>query len=91
MAEHKSYFDHDSSDPLQCAQCGWTGPAGDAFHEAYRELMDFVCPRCDTMLLIVPYPTVDEMRRYAAAGNEKAVRELAEFERLADEADRREA
>ena len=90
MAKHQSYFEHSSSDPLQCPQCGWSGTAGDAANEMYRELMDFSCPSCDTMLLIVPYPTIDEMRRYAAAGNEKAKRELAEFERLADEAAKRE-
>jgi hypothetical protein len=46
----------------------------------YSELMDFVCPRCKTMRLIVSYLTVDEMREYAAAGSEKAIREIAAAE-----------
>jgi hypothetical protein len=34
------------------------------------------------MLLVVTYQTLDEMRRYAAAGNQKAIRELADYEQL---------
>ena len=47
--------------------------------------MDFRCPDCDRIILIVSHPTVAEMREYAAAGNEKAIRELADFERRASE------
>ena len=38
------------------------------------------CPRCDRMLLIVPYPTRAETEEAAAAGNEEAIAELKRTE-----------
>ena len=84
MAIHRPYFEHELSDPARCEVCGWAGTAEEAAGELYQELMDFRCPDCDRIILIVSYPTVAEMREYAAAGNEKAIRELADFERLAN-------
>ena len=85
MAIHRPSYEHELSDPARCQDCGWTGTAQEAFGEIYRELTDFRCPDCDRLILIVPHVTVAEMREYAAAGNEKAIRELADFERRANE------
>ena len=87
MAEMRSYFADDDSEALTCPVCGWSGRACRAGQEYFDELMHYECPECQKILRIVPYPTVDEMRAWAARGNEKAIRELAEFERLPERVD----
>ena len=42
----------------------------------FDELFDVCCPSCDTMLLIVGYPTFAEIEEAAKRGNEEALREL---------------
>ena len=84
MAEMRSYFADNDTETLMCPVCGWSGRARAAGKEYFRELMHYECPSCRKVLRIVPYPTVDEMRAWAAAGNEKAIRELAEFDRLSE-------
>ena len=37
---------------LEC-ECGWKGKAADIGGELYEALLDFECPKCDKMLLIV--------------------------------------
>jgi hypothetical protein len=59
-------YDYDEQAPLECPVCHWAGLAGDGAREYYRELFDVSCPRCDNMLLIVPYPT-DEETKYCEA------------------------
>lgn len=77
-AEVIRYYAYDESSDLTCWKCGWRGPARDASQETYRELFDVSCPRCDKMLLIVPFPTADETKVAAAAGNHVAKENLPE-------------
>ena len=51
MAQHMSYEEYrEQQDTLRLScDCGWEGTA----KEAYGELLDFNCPECDKMLLIV--------------------------------------
>jgi hypothetical protein len=74
MAEIMQYFDYSESMPLTCA-CGWAGPVKDAPMEISERdpLFDRSCPRCGTMLLIVPYPTFEQTREAAEAGNTEAI------------------
>jgi hypothetical protein len=65
------YGEYSESMELVCP-CGWTGPARDAPMEMHNDLFDRSCPECDTMLLIVPYPTTAQTLAAAAAGNEEA-------------------
>lgn len=37
---------------LSC-ECGWEGKANEAYRELHEALLDFKCPICDKMLLIV--------------------------------------
>lgn len=37
---------------LKC-NCGWEGKPMDAFNEMYTDVVDFECPKCEKMLLIV--------------------------------------
>jgi hypothetical protein len=75
-----SRYDYDEAMPLQCDRCGWTGPASAGDKNFFDELFDISCPKCDAMLLIVPYPTDEETKQAAAAGNEKARQNLATVE-----------
>lgn len=44
--------------------------------EPFSELMDFSCPSCDKMILIVSYPTLEEIEQAAAYGNTEAIAQL---------------
>jgi hypothetical protein len=74
-ARRIDYFEFDFDDDLACPDCGRHWKAGDLF-EPYEEVMDFVCGECGKMIAIVVFPTVDEIKRAAAAGNPKAIEEL---------------
>jgi len=79
MAQIVNYDDYDRHAIISCPSCDWSGPSAD--HEDYFEqLLDVTCPSCDTMLLIVSYPTPDETQAAAPAGNQEAVPEIAKQE-----------
>jgi hypothetical protein len=67
------YTEYRKEDPSSCPECGWTGVVRDLAMEMHNELFDLSCPRCDKMLLIVPYPTGPETRAAAVAGNPEAI------------------
>lgn len=75
-ARHLGSWEYDRDAELTCPSCGWIGRGADN-EELYEELLDVCCPKCGGMLLIVPYPTGDETRAAAAAGNASAQAELA--------------
>ncbi len=84
-AKQIRYYAYRQIETVEC-ECGWSGPPGP--HEDYFDaLLDVTCPRCDTMLLIVPYPTDEETREAAAAGNEEAIAELRRIERNEEDRD----
>jgi hypothetical protein len=66
------YYDYDEDAELACWKCGWHGQARDGSRGYYKELFDISCPKCDTMLLIVSHPTIDETKEAAASGNARA-------------------
>lgn len=64
----------------KCPVCGWHGAHGDmSGPNLFRELMDFGCPECDKMLLIISYPTLGEIVAAARDGNEEAKWTLSVF------------
>lgn len=71
MATHLNYWDYDREQAIACSRCGWTGTGG-GHEELFDELLDVCCPKCELMLLIVAFPTGDETRAAAAAGNIEA-------------------
>ena len=77
-AKQVRYYDYDRSEPVEC-RCGWSGLPG-AYEDYFHELLDVTCPACDSMLLIVPYPTFEQTRAAAADGNEEAIAELRRIE-----------
>lgn len=74
----RNYFDVSFDDTIGCPACGWEGCVGDEF-EPRDEAYEVRCAECNGMLLIVPYPTVEEVKAAAAAGNERAVKGLPTY------------
>lgn len=70
-----AYAVHDD-DRFVCP-CGWQGSLTELDTEIFDELADGSCPKCDRMLLIREFPTLAQMRRWAARGNAEAARDLA--------------
>ncbi len=77
-AKHLRWYDYDRDRIIECG-CGWSGRCRD-FEEIFREVLDVTCPDCDRMLLVVAYPTHEETRAAAAAGNEEAIGNMAQVE-----------
>lgn len=78
-AKHPSYWDYEPDASLECPACGWSGPAS-GHEEPFRGLFDVKCPECDRILLVVGYPTSEETRTAASAGNPRAISALPEVE-----------
>ncbi len=70
------YYQYDPAKEISCTACGWNGAASQGSQQMFDELFDVRCPRCDTMLLIVGYPTFAEIEEAAKRGNDEARREL---------------
>lgn len=78
-ATYLNYWDYHRDTPVTCPGCGWTGcPPG--HEEVYDDLLDVHCPDCGRMLLVVPFPTLEETRAAAAEGNPDAQEELPDAE-----------
>ena len=81
-AKHLAYWEYDPDATIECPACGWAGRCED-HQRLFRDLLDVECLDCERMLLIVSFPTDDETRAAAAAGNKEARREMAEVKRRA--------
>ena len=62
--------------PLVCPKCHWTGAAKDGDRGEHKDVFDVSCPKCSKMLLVVPFPTGEQVREAAAAGNVDAMNTL---------------
>ena len=66
----RSYYAVDLNDTIECS-CGWRGRIS-----AAMEVYDGRCEECNRMLLIVTYPTFEETKEAAAAGDPRALKDL---------------
>ena len=73
------WYDVGEHHRFACA-CGWSGAFREMSISGFDELVDGSCPSCDTMLIVRSFPTKDEIREAAAAGNREAAEELARME-----------
>jgi predicted RNA-binding Zn-ribbon protein involved in translation (DUF1610 family) len=80
LAEICNYYGEWRGKTFNCPNCDWLGSIGDMHMEAHAELADYSCPRCDKIVVIVSYPTIEETRTAAAAGNAEAAAELRRFD-----------
>jgi hypothetical protein len=60
------YTEFSEEMPLVCPNCHWTGAAKDGDMGEYKDLFDVSCPKCSKMLLVVPFPTGEQVREAAA-------------------------
>lgn len=74
-ARQLGYYALEPSRRFQC-KCGWVGPFSDLWQEHSNELFDASCPNCETMLAIVSFPTLNEIRSAAREGNKEAQKQL---------------
>jgi hypothetical protein len=80
-ASHIPYWEYDREAAITCPRCGWSGPAG-CGEDFHQELLDVTRPSCSQMLLIVPFPTTEETRAAAAAGNPLAQAEIPNVDNI---------
>ena len=66
------YYEYNRHERLTCPNCSRSGQAEQATLDHHEELFDISCPRCEKMLLVVGYPTLEHIRQAAAAGNAEA-------------------
>lgn len=75
MTVHAEYFS-DWRDRAYSCPCGWTGAHGALDTVLFRELMELSCPDCEKHVLLVSFPTGDDIVRAAAEGNAEALKML---------------
>ena len=64
------------TDRIGCV-CGWEGGSAKMRMELHEEVADYACPACESTLLIVSHPDIDQVRQAAAQGNVEAQQQLA--------------
>jgi hypothetical protein len=83
MPRYVLHYDFDdASEWIDCGNCGWAGFASEASIELFEALCDLECPKCGARLIVITYPTHEDTRAAAAAGNEEAQRDLAGIEQV---------
>lgn len=71
MAESTNYFSDWKTRKYRC-DCGWNGSASELTKDFFAELMAYACPTCDRNLVLVSFPSADEVETAAAAGDAEA-------------------
>jgi len=78
MSEIFEYYDETwQTKEFQCPDCNWSSrPKEDMQNEFFRESMHFECPECENIMVIVGYPTLDQIQTAAAKGIPEAIEQL---------------
>lgn len=63
MSKIFEYFDAWKDERLTCGNCGWVGTIDPSSLDESRELAEFRCPACGTLVAIVRYPAEQEIRQ----------------------------
>jgi hypothetical protein len=74
------FWDYDREARVRCPGCGWEGRAAEG-EDLAKDLLEVRCPLCERMLRIIPFPTLDQTRAAASAGNPRAQAELSGVDR----------
>jgi len=67
------YFTEAKHRDFVCRSCGWNGDSSAASMETFDELFELNCPMCDARLALVLYPTDQDIRVAAEAGDPEAI------------------
>lgn len=62
---------------LCCAACEWEGSSAQMLLEPHEDLSEYLCPRCEDIVLVVRHPDLARVQAAAAAGHPEAVGQLA--------------
>ncbi len=79
MTTLREYFTPWRAEVFSC-RCGWSGRSDAMNIEPFAELAQYACPLCDVHLILLSYPTEDDVREAAARGDEEAARMLRDRE-----------
>lgn len=69
------WYEFDETKVVECL-CGWSGTAVSGSIEFFDECFAYECPQCGRTLAVFPHLSIEETKRRAAEGNEKAKLEL---------------
>ena len=73
----KNYFEPGwRTRPMTCV-CGWQGESAAMVMQLHEEVTDYACPDCESTLLIVPHPDMEQVMQAAADGDAEAQQQLA--------------
>jgi DNA-directed RNA polymerase subunit RPC12/RpoP len=72
-----SYFTADWRTRSLACPCGWEGDSRAMAMELHDQVTDYACPQCGNLLMIVPHPSLDDVRQAAAEGHPEAIEQLA--------------
>ena len=59
-----------------CTECGWMGTVKEVSQELFAELFELNCPRCDSRLHLISFPTEAEIQTSAEMGHPEALEML---------------
>lgn len=82
MPELMKYYDYEPSMSVTCPKCAWSGTAGET-EDLAGDRLEVRCAECDTRLLGILFPTLDDAREAAASGNQRAIADLPQIEEQA--------
>lgn len=73
---HAGFFSDWRGKEYACS-CGWAGSSSELEMEPVDESVQLSCPTCQRHLVLVAYPTGEDIEKAAAEGNERALQMLA--------------
>ena len=57
------YYSNWEKDDYDCQRCGWSGKGADCPQgECFTDLVEMDCPKCHKCLIVVMFPTLNDMR-----------------------------
>jgi len=65
---------------FECAACEWRGDSRAMRLTPHEDLSEYLCPRCEDIVLVVRHPDLEQVRAAAAAGHPEAQEQLALLE-----------
>ena len=88
-AIHHQYFDPTwRTATFECPQCGFSGGIKELNWELRDETADYSCPTCDFLMVVVWFPTPDDIRAAAAQGDPEGLKMLADLDARESRAER---
>ena len=81
LVEYHDYFDGWQGREIKCGYCEWQGLGSETQQgELFEQLVERDCPKCHERILVIPFPTSEEIRSAAADGNKEAAESLKSVE-----------